>query len=370
MRYKPIACFLIAALGIIPACSEEVTPPEPEPEPVLGLGFTDFPHANTSEARLAVFDVIEQDANMAVMHFDDGVPWQEALEEMRYDENYVSELSFKESRIPIGHFTYLAVTPIAFSRDSLAGYRGSEANMPLPPPWDTLTFDDEDVITAFTNHCDYMIAIFQPKYFAYAIEANMLFALAPESWDAFITLVVSVYTALKAEHADLPIFITLQAEFFHQDPENQSLAIGQLLPFTDFIAVSAYPFTFQSDPAQLDPQYLTAISDLAPGKRLAIAETAWPAEDVTEPYPANIPADEEVQLAYVERLLAYTDSLDAAFVCWFFTRDYDQFWDSDLQYSPDAALLRLWKDTGMYDGGGNPRPALDSWKEALEQAMN
>lgn len=366
MRNKSIILLLATALIVIPACSEDITQPEPGPEPVLALGFTDFPHARTPEAWLEAFDVIERDGNMAVMHFDDGIPWQEALDEIRYDENYMGELSLKRSRIPRGHVTYLAVTPIAFSRDSLAGYRGTEANMPLPPPWDTLTFDDQDVITAFTNHCDYMIAIFQPEYFAYAIEANMLFALSPDSWDAFITLAGSVYTTLKSRYSYLPIFITLQAEFFLLDEAAQSIAIGQLLPFTDFIAVSAYPFTVQPDPAQLDPGHLTDLAGLAPHKPFAIAETAWPAEDVTDPYPVHIPADENRQLAYVERLLADADSLDTAFVCWFFTRDYDSLWDSDLQYSPDAALLRLWRDTGMYDGIGNPRPALTRWTEALE----
>ena len=34
-----------------------------------------------------------------------------------------------------------------------------------------------------------------------------------------------------------------------------------------------------------------------------MAETAWPGEDVTPPYPVFIPSNEDNQIAYVERLL-------------------------------------------------------------------
>lgn len=42
-------------------------------------------------------------------------------------------------------------------------------------------------------------------------------------------------------------------------------------------------------------------SFLAPLKPFAVAETAWPAEDVTAPYPVFIPASDEAQRLYVER---------------------------------------------------------------------
>ena len=100
-----------------------------------------------------------------------------------------------------------------------------------------------------------------------------------------------------------------------------------------------------------------------------MAETAWPAEDVTDPYPVRIPANEENHRLYVERLLADADRLSAVFVTWFFTRDYDAFWTSEIRFLDDAPLLRLWKDTGLYDGGGNQRPALAVWRDWLERPL-
>jgi hypothetical protein len=138
-----------------------------------------------------------------------------------------------------------------------------------------------------------------------------------------------------------------------------------VLSATDLVAVSAYPYSVEADPQRLRPDLFTALAALAPSKPFAVAETAWPAEDVTAPYPAFIPEDEERQQLYVERLLAEADRLSALFVTWFFTRDYDDFWEAELRHLPAASLLRLWRDTGLYAGDGRARPALASWRSAL-----
>ena len=69
----------------------------------------------------------------------------------------------------------------------------------------------------------------------------------------------------------------------------------------------------------------------------------------------------------MERLLDEAEALDAAFVTWFFTRDFDAQWEQYMSARSDAATLRIWRDNGLYDGAGNPRPALAAWREALER---
>jgi hypothetical protein len=103
---------------------------------------------------------------------------------------------------------------------------------------------------------------------------------------------------------------------------------------------------------------------------VAIAETAWPAEDVEDfNHPGTIIAaeDPQRQQQYILRLIDEMDALDGRFITLFFTRDFDDFWESDLQYDPNARLIRTWRDTGLYDGQGNPRPALDTWLAALQR---
>jgi hypothetical protein len=331
------------------------------------MGFTPFPHANSTGAVAEAWDVISRDADLAAIHLDGGLPWQEALDGTPYPQSFSAELAFHRDRVPIGHTVYLAVTPISQGRDGLAGYRNDLGpNQPLPPPWNTYEFDSPPVIDAFTAYCEDLIELFDPDYFAYAIEANMLRRLAPGEWSDFVYLAGEVYSAVKFNHPSLPVFVTVNAESYYVDSVDQEIAIGQLMDYSDMMALSTYPFAWPlSDPADLELDYFSTIHDIAPWLPFAIAETAWPAEDVDLPYPTFIPASPAEQALYVERLMEECERKNARFLCWFFTRDFDLLWETDLQFDQDADLIRLWRDTGLIDGDGFEREAMGVWRQAL-----
>lgn len=266
------------------------------------LGLTPFPYAGTPESFQEAFVFIAEHADLIAHHFDDGVPWDEALAGEAYAESFQSELDARARLSPRGALRYLAITPIAFSRDGLAPHRGAAGNEPLAAPWTGRSFDSPEVIAAFLAHAERLIAQLEPDYLAYAVEANMLLDLAPESWPAFVTFAGEVHAALKAAHPDLPVFLTLQADWFHRDPARHAAALEAVLPFTDLIALSSYAYTEASDPRAND-EYFAAVAALAPEKAVVIAETGWPAEDVADPYPVRIPADESAQRAYLQWLL-------------------------------------------------------------------
>lgn len=357
----------LAATALLSGCDEIAGPAPPgDATRTFAMGFTDFPHARSVDALNEAWDIVEHEADLAVLHFDDGIPWQEALDGAAYPAGYQEELNFKAARVPPGHVKYLAVTPISPTRDGLALRRGDAGNEPLELPWSVRSFNDPEVIAAFTAHCERMIDLFEPDYFAYAIEANMLAALEPTLWERFLTLAQAVKSNLETSRPTLPVFITIQAETYHGAPITQSSMLLPALGYSDVIAVSAYPYSRPlSDPDALAQDYFSAIANLAPAKPFAIAETAWPAEDVESPYPITIPANEATQRLYMTRVLDDCARLDALFVTWFFTRDFDEFWESELQFAPDADLIRLWRDTGLYDGRRFARPALGAWRQAL-----
>lgn len=346
------------------------------------LGFTPFPHAYTVAAVEAAYDVISNDADMVVQHLDDGIPWAEALDNAdngttyrdTYAANLVGDLDYKFQHNPAGHALYLAVTPLDMMREGLALHRGDSSNEALTPPWDGYDLDDPLVIRAYIQHCMNMIDHFDPDFFVYAIEANILAAHdklnGTNKWSDFVTLAGSVYSALKARHPDLPVSLSLQVGFFHADVSEQTAAIAQILPYTDSVAISAYPFTDIPDPADLPADYFSRLTDLAPSKPVVIAETAWPAEDledVNNPGTIIAAEDPQRQQKYIRFLIDEMDRLNGRFLVLFCTRDYDDFWESDLKNDSNAQLIRTWRDTGLYDGAGNPRPALDIWQEALER---
>jgi hypothetical protein len=356
--------WLAAGMIVLSGCGGGAAGPS-EATRSFALGFTDFPSAGTQGAVDDAYRVIRNDGDLSVYHNDGGVPWQEAAAGTAWHPNVVGHFSDQVTRHPAGHRLLLTATPINFHRDGLALHLGPASNEPLTAPFDTLSFGDSLVIRAYTAYCERLIDQFHPDWFGYAIEANLVARTAPSRWAGFLVLAESVYTTLKRNHPSLPVFASVQLETLYGDLPNNGPAVQQLLQWSDLLAISTYPYTLVADPSQLPADYFTALTGIAGTRPLAIAETGWPAEPVTAPYPVAIAASPLWQRAYVERLLGDMDRVHGAFVNWFFTRDYDAFWESDFKNSPDAALVRIWKDDGLYAGDGTPRTALAAWRGFL-----
>jgi hypothetical protein len=100
------------------------------------------------------------------------------------------------------------------------------------------------------------------------------------------------------------------------------------------------------------------------GKPFAIAEMGEPAETVTLKQPAvTIAADPQSQSRVLSEVLDFCDTQRVAFAIWFVSRDYDALWDKISATSPE--FFKLWKDCGLVDGPGAPRPAFQVWQEHL-----
>lgn len=300
------------------------------------------------------------------------MPWAEAFSGAPFPDDFQKEVVGKAGVSPRGHVRYLAVSTLNKARDGLAEAPGGR----LPAPWSGYVLDHPDVIEAYGRYVERMIELYEPDYLAYVIEANMFADNHAERWDELVALSEATYRRVKAAHPALPVFVTLQAEWVHRAPAAQAAAIERLLPFTDVIAVSSYPFIDAPNAADggapvanvesLDGRYFREIAELAADKPFAITETGWPAEDVDAPYPVVLPGSPEAQRAYVERLIAEAEALDALFVVWFFTRDFDAQWEQVISTLAIAPTARIWRDNGLYDGDGVARPALVRWREALD----
>lgn len=333
------------------------------------MGFTDFPYARSLDAVAEVRRIVAQEGDLAVFHLDGGVPWQESAAGTPYHPNFESELVAQKAAVPDGHRIYLAVTPINFERNGLARHRGAVTDEPLGAPFDTLGFSDSLVIRSFTAYCLRLIDHFAPDYFGYAIEANLVARNDPAQQASLLVLAESVYVALKRAHPALPVFATIQLENLYAGLPENGVATSELLAWSDVLALSTYPYTLTPNPWGIPREYFDDLPELAAGRPIAIAETGWPAEPVTAPYPAPIDGTPEWQALYVERLLGDMDDLDALFINWFFTRDYDDFWETEFKDLPNAPLVRLWKDAGLYAGNGAERPALVRWREWMERSV-
>ena len=357
---------LLPALALVQAA---VRGDWPETSRSFAMGFTPFPHDGALQGVLDAFEMIDEEGDLAVYHWDNGVPWNEMLNGQPHPD--LGTLQYLRSLCPAGNEVYLAVTPISITRDGLAPFYGDQ---PLTPPWDGYAFDDPDVVTSFANYCEAMIAIFQPKWLAFGIEANLLHSFAPAKWNAYVSLATQTSAALRANHPSLPVFVSLQADDFWDrvnDPPDPTTglthrqACAQFVALGDLVGVSCYPVwsTWSGKVWQLPADYLDRIARLDPGKPLAIAETGWPAERLDAPYPITQRIHAQDQRDWVDLMLSTLERRNAVFVNWYLTWDFDDLWNSGTL--PHTALNRYFRDMGLKDGRGGFRPGLATWREWL-----
>ena len=268
------------------------------------LGFTPLAYDLTLEAVENTYNLIGANSDIVAHHLDGGVPWPEASAGDPYHPNVEGDLDLRIGHLLPSQKVYLALTPISFVRDGMALYWGETVNMPLPPPWDTRGLDHPDVIAAYIDHCLYMIERFQPDYVAYGIEVDLLALSDPVAYQQFAVLAAAVYPALKAEHLDLPVFLTFTIP--HDDVlEALRPVLEQVLLFTDMMAVSTYPFLNGLErPSQIPGDWFGKMRRLAPELPFAVAETGLIAQPlVLESLQLTIPGRESWQAQYVGRLL-------------------------------------------------------------------
>lgn len=345
------------------------------------LGFTPFPPDlpdTNIQALLGTYDRIREHGDIIAHHFDDGIPWPEAAaggSVSSYHPNMQADWNFRREMTPAGHQVYVAITPISISRDALAPYRGANPDTPrsdLGPPWDAIAFDDPLVKQAFLQHAIHVVEYFRPDYLAIGIEVNLLMHLAPDQWPAWLELHAATYQALKQRYPSLPVFVTATAGellpgLTAADPAGQQQVLARVLPLTDLLGISFYPFLTALGTDPLPDDLFLQIDELT-DKPIVIAETGFSAEvqqldfDIGgSPVSLNLDGSLEKQRAYFERLMDAADRHQFRFVINFVPADYDALCD-EIQCSD---FSRIWRDTGLWDGQGNPRPALELWDAGL-----
>jgi hypothetical protein len=149
----------------------------------------------------------------------------------------------------------------------------------------------------------------------------------------------------------------------------------QLLDYTDYITLSAYPYVVagstangNTDPALFPANYFTRFIDLAPSKPWAFAETGYIAEDLNIPaYNLNRKGTTEWQKSYLELICRLCNERKAQFLIWFCHKDYDAGNEVLRQMGLYQDLFGFWEDTGLEDENGRQRPAYDLWLQWMKR---
>ncbi len=326
------------------------------------LGVTPIPHDLSPEA-IGEFQAFQRDhTELVSQKLDEGVPWPEALGGTPYDPGLDKKIAEAAER-PEGKKLLLATTPLNGGKDGLAGHRGALPNLPLLGAWAAKDFDDPAVAKAYLAWCRELIRRARPDFLIYGIEVNAQ-AKNAQRWKKFVLFLRDIYTALKKEHPDLPLLLTIQLEGYYENEANQRNAVRQILPYSDYVTVGTIPNIRESNPAKLPRDYFSRVAALGGGKPFAVAETAFLGEDLT------IVGFERAGKAawqddYLRWLLDDCAKLNAKFVVWLVARDFDLLYEKLLANTP-LDFFKIVKDTGLLDGSGKPRKSFETWQNWLK----
>ncbi|MCK5126421.1 MAG: hypothetical protein KAR42_09210 [candidate division Zixibacteria bacterium] len=369
--------FSVLIILLLSSCGDDSSPTEPPPPGQTRsyyLGFTPLPHAVNIQALEYVYSKLETDADIISHHLDDGVPWPEALHGDSFHVNIMDDWNGRKNATPATHKTFLSITPIAITRDTIAPYRGETADMPLPSPWDTYTFDHDSVKAAYLNYCRRAIDFFNPDYCCIGIEVNLLIDTDPTltQWDAYAELHKYVYPRLKTEYPDLPIMLSftgmdLVKGYTGANHADQMSGFNDIINYTDYFGLSLHTMisVFMAD--SLPGSVFDNIFALST-KPIAVCETSFPSDTFSlQGGSLFFNGSESKQVDFFDTLFNRCDAVEAEFIINFVLRDYDELWE--WLGSPDD-INKLWKDTGFYDEDGNPRQVLTPWKEKLALPVN
>jgi hypothetical protein len=328
------------------------------------MGFTSWPYAATPEAVRETYAFISTNADLVVEHMDDGVPWTESLRDAPFPKAFLEKIEGRRKNRPPGMKLLLSLTPLNLGHNGLAECAGNGQRPPLPVELKRKPFDDQKVIRAYVNYCRRMVEFFQPDFLVTGIESNELLNNQPQQWDAYLELGRQVRHELQQRFPRLPLSESITLHKL-RDQQNPRLAeyrtkIHALVQSHDFFAVSFYPFFLG---LHTEKEFAEALDDLPAfsDKPIAIAETGHPAEPIKiRTWKLDFPADAQEQAAFVQVLLSQAQVHHYLFVTYWTARDFDELWKTFPESVKD--LGTLWRDTGLIDEAGRPRPAYEMWK--------
>ena len=373
MRHIIFIFQLLLSISLVYSCSkknEEDTLPKSENERSFHMGFTAFPYDLSLEALGISFKDVNEKGDIFLAHFDNGVPWKEALNDLPFPTEIKNSINSTKLELAPENKLILTATATSTERNKLAGYwNDSGSYEPLEFPWSLYSFKEPQVITAYLKYCKRLINELNPDYFGYGIEINATFQKGTKAYEDYLEFADTVYYELKATYPSLPVFLSFQDVSFNKTKKELLEVTKAFLPFTDIIAISTYPYWDYNQPKRdanpdlIDDNWLSELRNLDPNKPFAVSETGFCAENlVLDEVGVNIKAKEEWQDAYAEKLFIKANDLEAEFIIWFVYRDYDLLYNKT---NNPHFVLKVWKDIGLKDGEGNKRAIHNTWDKWL-----
>lgn len=332
------------------------------------MGTTPWPADLTVAEVDKTYDFINNNCDIIAHHFDEGIPFEEAFTNTTMPSSLINNVNFRLQKTASNKKVYLSVAPLSIHRVSKAAYyNDAETPSNVKSYWENLSFDDPKIVTAYVNYINWLINKFNPIYVNYGVESNGMHWNSSE-FIKYKTFLSQVYQRLKLNNPTIPIFISFIVD---ESPQGFNYA-SQLVDYTDFIGLSAYPYLGVSssgngntNPTNFPADYFEKYINLSVTKPLAFAETGYIAEDLIIPgLNINKQGNPEWQKDYLEKVLSICKVKKAKLFIWFCPKDYNALISNYQNQGYTQAtidLLSLWKNIGLINENGGQRPAYNSW---------
>lgn len=328
------------------------------------MGTTPWPADFTAAEVDTAYQFINEHCDIISHHFDDGIPYEEVYTGQPFPVAMQQDIQTRLTKTNPGKKVFLSVAALNITRQEKPEYYNQSAvSTGIKDAWKLKPVNDPAVITAYLEYISRLIDALNPVMVNFAVESNMsLFPSA--SFLQYKEFIAQVYPALKSKYPAIPFFVS-----FMVDETNTGFEYArQLLPYTDYIGLSAYPYTGvtssangNTDPSRFPAGYFDRYIRMA-DKPLAFAETGYIAENLLVPsYNLNKQGLETWQRDYFELICRICNENRAKLLIWFCSKDYDAGNIRLQSLGLYQDLFALWQDIGLKDPAGRSRPVMQSW---------
>lgn len=342
-------------------------------------GFTAFPHDYTPQSGDQVHRLILPNETLYAQHMDQCLPWYEALSGKPFPQWLRNDLAEIKRRKTSRQVLYVAMTPTANDRVSLAAACGSEEGQErdLPPEIDGAAFDAPAVRKAYLNYVRRVIDTLRPAYVNIGIEMSELALEHPDQWPAFERLFRATVDGLRSSHPRLKVGLELVLQSIMK-PEVGAM-VKPAAEYGDYVGISFYPYgtafgEARGAPALPPPpeQWRAPLRFLRgwTTKPVAFAETGYGTEGVTIESAGGIafPGNADLQKQFLADLIDEAVHQRWLFVVWFVPVDYSKLLAKLEAMGVGADWMKIWVYAGLWNADLKPKPAFAVWPLWRNQA--
>lgn len=352
-------------LATISCNNQDETPVQPIEQRSFYMGTTPWPADFTVTEVNNAYDFINNHCDIVSHHFDNEIPYEEAFSNLPMPSELLQDINTRKTKTATNKKVLLSVSALDLTRKQKGNYhKNSLVSTTIQNSWMALPFNNSNMVTAYVNYVSYLVDELHPTYVNYGVESNV------STWNTtdfanYKIFLSQVYSQLKIKYPTIPFFISFIVD---ESPEGFNFA-NQLISYTDYIGLSAYPYITVSSSASgntdsnnFPANYFEKFINLSSTKPFAFAETGYIAENlVISSFSLNKQGNEAWQKQYLEKVLELCNNKRAKFFIWFCHKDYDAGIVTLQNLGLYQDLFLLWKDIGLVNQNGINRPAYNSW---------